>query len=46
MSFFLIGAGSPLVDYTAEVDDNFLQEFIPGCKGLSIQQHPCFCQFF
>ena len=33
MSFFLIGAGSPLVDYTAEVDDNFLQEFIPGCKG-------------
>ena len=33
MSFFLIGAGSPLVDYTAEVDDNFLQKFIPGCKG-------------
>lgn len=33
MSFFLAGAGSPLVDYTAEVEDSFLQEFIPGCKG-------------
>lgn len=33
MSFFLVGAGSPLVDYTAEVDELFLQEFVPGCKG-------------
>lgn len=33
MSFFLAGAGSPLVDFTAEVNDSFLQEFIPGCKG-------------
>ena len=33
MSFFLAGAGSPLVDFTAEVNESFLQEFIPGCKG-------------
>ena len=33
MSFFLVGAGSPLVDYTAEVDELFLKEFVPGCKG-------------
>ena len=33
MPFFLTGAGSPLVDYTAEVDESFLQEFVPGCKG-------------
>ena len=33
MSFFLIGAGSPLVDYTAEVPEAFLKDAVPGCKG-------------
>ena len=33
MSFFLIGAGSPLVDYTAEVSEEFLKNSVSGCKG-------------
>ena len=36
MSFGVIGAGSPLVDYTAAVSDVFLQEFIPGGKGGTV----------
>ena len=32
-TFRIIGAGSPLVDYTACVDDLFLQQNIPGGKG-------------
>lgn len=32
-TFRVIGAGSPLVDYTACVDDLFLQQNIPGGKG-------------
>ena len=33
MSFFLIGAGSPLVDYTTEVAEEFLKNSVSGCKG-------------
>ncbi len=37
MSIFrVIGAGSPLVDYTIGVDDRFLQQNIPGGKGGTI----------
>ena len=34
--FRVIGAGSPLVDYTVRVDDRFLQQNIPGGKGGTI----------
>lgn len=34
--FRIIGAGSPLVDYSAAVDDGFLSRCVPGCKGGTI----------
>ncbi|MBQ9088812.1 MAG: adenosine kinase [Lentisphaeria bacterium] len=36
MSFGVIGAGSPLVDYTAAVSDCFLQQHLDGCKGGTV----------
>ncbi len=36
MSFRVIGAGSPLVDYTAAVSECFLQQFSHGCKGGTV----------
>ena len=35
MSFRVIGAGSPLVDYTAAVSECFLQQ-CSGCKGGTV----------
>lgn len=34
--FRIIGAGSPLVDYSAAVDDEFLFRCVPGCKGGTV----------
>ena len=34
--FRIIGAGSPLVDYTAEIADTFLPEHLPGIKGGTV----------
>ena len=39
MSFGVIGAGSPLVDYTVAVDEEFLQSSISGSKGGTV--HIC-----
>ena len=38
--FRIIGAGSPLVDYCAAVDDGFLARRISGCKGGTVHITP------
>ena len=35
MGFRVLGIGSPLVDYSMEVDDSFLDVHVPGGKGAS-----------
>ena len=36
MTFRVLGTGSPLVDYTAQVDEAFLERFVPGTKGGTV----------
>ena len=40
MSFQLLGAGSPLVDYSLAVTENFLQKSVPCTKGATAHISP------